>query len=227
MTVSRNAAALDLFAPIAAGYQRWARILSMGQDGRWRTEMVDGLDVGPGQRALDVAAGTGSISRLLQDAGAGVVSLDQSPEMLGLAMRRGALGVLAPAESLPFADQSFDVVTFGYVLRYVDDVPGYFSEVTRVLRPGGRLGGVEFGRPGGPWRLPWWLYTRAALPLLGLMAGSGWYRVGRFLGPSIDRFSDRYPPGRLAEVMSEAGLQEAAVARRSLGGGLVMWGVKP
>lgn len=218
--------ALDLFAPIADRYERWARILSLGQDPRWRRSMVAGLGIEPGALALDVAAGTGSITRLLQASGASVVSLDQSPEMMEAAVRRGATGVLATAGSLPFHDGSFDAVTFGYVLRYVDDLAGYMAEVARVLRIGGTVGMVEFGRPRGPWRPPWWLYTRVALPAAGLVAGAGWFQVGRFLGSSIDSFADRYPPERLVSVWRDAGLADVTVRRLSLGGGLVMWGSK-
>ncbi len=188
--------------------------------------MVSHLGVAAGSNSLDIAAGTGSISRLLEKEGAAVVSLDQSPEMLAAAIDRGATGVLASAEELPFGDETFDLVTFGYLLRYVEDVAGCISELTRVLRPGGWTGMVEFGRPQGLWRPLWWLYTRVGLPGLGMIAGPGWYRVGRFLGPSIDGFADRHPPEQLAEVWRQAGLTEVAVSRLSLGGGLVMWGRK-
>jgi demethylmenaquinone methyltransferase/2-methoxy-6-polyprenyl-1,4-benzoquinol methylase len=218
--------AQDLFAPLGSGYERWARILSMGQDRRWRRHMVDGVDIGPGAEVLDIAAGTGSITRLLQGQGAMVISLDQSFRMLGHAIDKGATGVIATAETLPFPDASFDAVTFGYLLRYVHDVEECMTEIARVLRPGGRVGMVEFGRPTGLWRLLWWGYTRIVLPVVGLIAGEGWYRVGRFLGPSIDDFADRYPLSHLAEVWQATGFSDVQVARLSLGGGLVMWGRK-
>ena len=199
----------------------------MGQDPRWRRHMVSAIGVGPGEAVLDIAAGTGSITRLLQDQGASVISLDQSVHMLGPAVGRGATGVVATAESLPFPDAGFDAVTFGYLLRYVTDVGECMSEVIRVVRPGGRVGMVEFGRPSGLWRGLWWAYTRLVLPIAGLLAGEGWYRVGRFLGSSIDDFADRHPPPRLAALWEDAGLVEVGFARLSLGGGLVMWGRRP
>jgi len=219
--------AQDLFAPLAPGYERWARILSLGQDPRWRRHMVRSIAVEPGSEALDIAAGTGSITRLLQAEGAHVISLDQNLQMLGAALERGATGVLATGESLPFRDQAFDAVTFGYLLRYVTDVTGCMVEIRRVLRPGGRVGMVEFGRPRGLWRPLWWLYTRIGLPVAGLVAGRGWYRVGRFLGPSIDDFTDRHPAERLVASWEAAGLVDVHLARLSLGGGLVMWGRRP
>jgi demethylmenaquinone methyltransferase/2-methoxy-6-polyprenyl-1,4-benzoquinol methylase len=188
--------------------------------------MVAGIDLGPDSTVLDIAAGTGSITRLLEARGAKVVSLDQSQVMLAGAVRRGALGVVATAEALPFPDAVFDVVTFGYLLRYVQDVEGCMNEISRVLRPGGHVGMVEFGRPDGIWHPAWWLYTRIALPLAGLIAGRGWFRVGRFLGPSIDSFYANHPPGRLASMWQGVGLDEVHVTRLSLGGGLVMHGKK-
>lgn len=186
--------------------------------------MIELVRPRPGDRALDIAAGTGSMTRLVAGAGAGVISLDQSHEMLSLAVDRGATGVVATAERLPFPDDEFDVVTFGYLLRYVDDVAGAMTEVARVLRSGGRAGMVEFGRPRGIWGPPWWAYTRIGLPLAGLVAGRGWVRVGRFLGPSIDDFADRYPPRDLVRVWERAGFEDITLERMSLGGGLVMSG---
>lgn len=223
-TVSPPALASELFAPIAPTYERWARLMSLGQDGRWRRAMVDGLGLAPGSRVLDVAAGTGSITRLIESHGLDVVSADQSLEMTRMAKRQGALAVLATAERLPFSDGVFDGVTFGYLLRYVDDVSRCLEELVRIVRPGGVVGMVEFGRPTGGWHPGWWLYTRALLPTAGAVIRSGWWEVGRFLGPSIDAFAERYPPDRLAAAWKDAGMEDVRFRRMSLGGGLVMWG---
>lgn len=220
------AVARRLFAPIAGGYQRWAALLSMGQDGRWRGVLVDELAPAPGDLVLDVAAGTGSITRLLDARQCRVVALDQSLEMLSQHRGGSMPPVAATAERLPFPDESFDAVTFGYLLRYVADVPSALAELGRVMRPGARLGMVEFGRPGGGWRPLWWMYTRAFLPLAGLVIRSGWYRVGRFLGPSIDSFADTWGPDTLASAWATAGFEDVGYRRLSLGGGLVMWGQK-
>ncbi len=186
--------------------------------------MVDGLGLSPGSRVLDVAAGTGSITRLMESRGLDVLSVDQSREMTQLAKRRGAAAVLATAERLPFADGTFDGVTFGYLLRYVDDVSRCLGELVRIVRPGGVVGMVEFGRPRGAWRPGWWLYTRAFLPMAGAVIRSGWWEVGRFLGPSIDEFARRHPPDRLTAEWVAAGMEGVRFRRMSLGGGLVMWG---
>ena len=216
--------ARELFASIAPSYERWARVLSMGQDSRWRRAMVDGLGLSPGSRVLDVAAGTGSITRLMESSGLDVLSVDQSHEMAAMAQQRGAQAVLATAERLPFADGTFDGVTFGYLLRYVDDVSRCLEELVRIVRPGGMVGMVEFNRPSGIWGPAWLLYTRIVLPLAGALIRSGWWEVGRFLGPSIDAFARRYPPELLIAEWRAAGMDDVRVRPMSFGGGLVMWG---
>lgn len=223
-TTSPPELARELFASIAPTYERWARVLSMGQEARWRRAMVDGLGLAPGSRVLDVAAGTGSITRLMESCGLDVLAVDQSLEMTQMAKRQAAAVVLATAERLPFADGTFDGVAFGYLLRYVDDVPGCMEELVRIVRPGGMVGMVEFGRPRGAWRPAWWLYTRTLLPVAGAVIRSGWWEVGRFLGPSIDAFAGEYPPDRLAGEWRAAGMEDVRFRRMSLGGGLVMWG---
>jgi len=187
--------------------------------------MIAGLQLPPRASVLDVAAGTGAITRLLESKGARVVAFDQSIEMLGLAQQRGATVVLGTAEHLPFPDASFDGVTFGYLLRYVDPSMA-LREFVRVLRPGGEIGMVEFGRPTGAWGPLWLLYTRLVLPSAGAMIGSGWRKVGSFLGPSIDAFHGQFSREQLIELWQSAGLAEVRVTRPSLGGGLIMWARK-
>lgn len=215
-----------LFTPIAPNYDRWSAVLSLGQDPRWRAQMVAGLDLPPTSRVLDVAAGTGLITRLLQARGDEVVSLDLNSEMLRRARLASAKAVQGAAEALPFPDDSFDGLTFGYLLRYVADPLEVMTELTRVVRRGGLIGMVEFGRPSGLWRRPWWFYTRVGLPIAGVLAGPGWPRVGAFLGQSIDAFHERFPEDRLVELWNAAGLTDVRTAAPSLGGGLLMWGLR-
>lgn len=224
---SPNLTALRLFAPIAGSYERWSRLLSFGQDPHWRGRLVDGLGLDTGASVLDVAAGTGLVSRLLAAQGYRVVALDQSPQMLALAVARGSTGLQATAERLPFPDRTFDGVTFTYLLRYLVDPVATLRELVRVVRPGGVVGMVDFGVPAGPWRPVWRLYTRALLPAVGALVSPGWWRVGRFLGPSIEDFHRCWPPARLHLLWGEAGLVEVRQERPSLGGGLVMWGRRP
>src|SRR5436189_28452 len=122
MTLSpRKSHALELFEGIADEYDRWAQLLSFGNDRRWH----DQLD-----------------------------------------------------------DRSLDALVHTYLLRYVDDPPTVLRELARVVRPGGTVASLEFGVPTGAWYPAWWAWTRIGLPTAGLVAGGGWYRTGRFLGPS-------------------------------------------
>jgi demethylmenaquinone methyltransferase/2-methoxy-6-polyprenyl-1,4-benzoquinol methylase len=188
--------------------------------------MVRGLGLSvPGCLVLDIAAGTGSITRLLARDGHRVVGIDLSASML--AHYLGGVAVLGRAEELPFSDEAFDALTFGYLLRYTDDPTACLRELARVLRPGGVIGMVEFGLPA---RLAGWLwraYTRSVLPLAGRLIGSGWAEVGSFLGADIDDFHRRYPKEVLTGCFRAAGLVDLRSKRLSLGGGLVMWARRP
>ncbi len=145
--------------------------------------------------------------------------------MIGQLDAHGALRLLATAETLPFQDEAFDALTAGYLLRYVEDLPSAMRELTRVIRPGGTISMLEFGRPTGVWGPLWWLYTRIALPVAGAVIGHGWGEVGRFLGPSIDGFWSTYSLDDLTGLWGAAGL-EVQYQRMSLGGGVVIRGVK-
>ena len=223
MTSAPNLTARRLFAPIAPTYERWARILSLGQDGRWRRAMIEGLVLVDGATVLDVAAGTGSITRRLQTKGCHVVAVDLSEAMLD--RHPGPERVQARAETLPFRDNTFDALTFGYLLRYVEDPVSCLAELVRVVKPGGGLGMVEFGLPTGLWKAPWMIYSGLILPGAGRMVSHGWYQVGRFLRRSIEDFHAKYPDP--ASLWREAGMIDVVEKRLSLGGGLVIWGRKP
>ena len=180
---------------------------------------------------LDVATGTGMVAaELLARADCTVVGIDQSAEMLAAARARfAALDrarvelIEGQAEALPFADRSFDALTFTYLLRYVDDPAAAMRELARVVRPGGRVASLEFGvPPSPPARAAWRLYTAVGLPTLGRLASREWAQVGRFLGPSIRGFYARHPLERLVDYWREAGLEHVRVRRMSLGGGIVM-----
>jgi demethylmenaquinone methyltransferase/2-methoxy-6-polyprenyl-1,4-benzoquinol methylase len=226
--------ALDLFAPIAETYDRYARLFSFGQDARWRAFLVGRIAPRPEHTILDVACGTGAVAlELVRRAGCSVVGVDQSAEMLGEGRRRirragkdDRITLLeARAEALPFPDSSFDGLTFTYLLRYVDDPASTLRELARVVRPGGRIAGLEFFVPQRwPARASWEGYTRIGLPLLGKGVSPGWASVGRFLGPSIRAFWDRYPLADLLGLWRAAGIDRVSARVLSLGGGIVIWG---
>jgi demethylmenaquinone methyltransferase / 2-methoxy-6-polyprenyl-1,4-benzoquinol methylase len=232
----RDALARELFAPLGPTYDRYARLLSLGQDPRWRRFLVSRIDARPGDRVLDVATGTAAVAIELAGAyGCEVVGLDQSPEMLAAGRQRVATAGLADriqlvegsAERLPFEDASFDALTLTYLLRYVDRPADTLLELTRVVRPGGTVAALEFAVPRGLlWRGLWELYVRVGLPAAGRVLGRGWGEVGAFLGSSIRDFYVRYPLVGQLELWSAAGIADVRARRLSLGGGVVLWGRK-
>ena len=220
--------AKTLFAPLGPSYDRYAALLSFGQDPRWRRFLVSRVEVGPEATVLDVATGTGAVAReLLAQRHCTVVGLDQSREMLAEARRRLPAAVKlieSSAEQLPFPDAAFDALTFTYLLRYVDDPGAVLGELARVVRPGGTIAGLEFAVPRGLWRPLWELYVRVGLPAAGRALSPGWAQVGDFLGPSIRGFYGRYPEQTLLELWRDAGVHDVRSQRLSLGGGIVTWG---
>jgi demethylmenaquinone methyltransferase / 2-methoxy-6-polyprenyl-1,4-benzoquinol methylase len=229
----RNADARRLFAPLGQTYDRYSRLLSFGQDPRWRRFLVSRIEAGKDDRVLDVATGTGAVAiELARRSGCRVVGLDQSAEMLAAGRRRVAAAGLADrielvegqAEDLPFSDASLAAATFTYLLRYVDDPGATLRELARVVRPGGALASLEFAIPRGPWRAAWEAYVRVGLPVLGRIISPGWHEVGRFLGPSIRSFYARHPLDELLELWRAAGIEDVRLRRLSLGGGIVVWG---
>jgi demethylmenaquinone methyltransferase / 2-methoxy-6-polyprenyl-1,4-benzoquinol methylase len=217
---ARTRKARELFAPLGSTYDRYARLLSFGQDPRWRRFLVSRIDVGPEDVVLDVATGTGAVAiELVERTGCSVVGLDQSTEMLAAArarLDRGAVStrvrlVEGRAEALPFEDEEFDALTFTYLLRYVDNPRATLRELARVVRPGGTIASLEFALPRGLWRPAWELYVRVGLP-------------GLFLGPSIRGFYERFPVERLVNTWREAAIQDVRFRLLSFGGGIVIWG---
>lgn len=227
----RKRQALALFDGLPSRYDALSAAFSFWQDPRWRRALVSVAAPEPGDRVLDVATGTGMVAaELLSRCECSVVGIDQSAAMLSAASARFASRgdsrvelVEGQAEALPFADASFDALTFTYLLRYVDDPPSTMRELARVVRPGGRVASLEFGVPPlAPARAAWRLYTAVGLPTLGRMASREWAEVGRFLGPSIRGFYERHPVQRIVGYWLQAGLEDVQVRRMSLGGGIVM-----
>jgi demethylmenaquinone methyltransferase / 2-methoxy-6-polyprenyl-1,4-benzoquinol methylase len=219
-----------IFTGIGRSYDRVASVLSFGQDPRWRSALVDEIAARSDDRVLDVATGTGMVAEaLVRRYGCRVVGLDQSADMLAVARERTGVFeqlVAGRAESLPFADETFDHLTFTYLLRYVDDPAATMRELARVVKPGGRIAMVEFGVPRGLWHPLWYLYTRLGLPVLGQIVSRKWSVVGGFLGPSISGFYRRHPQAAIERYWWEAGLTDVRTRRMSLGGGVVMSGTK-
>jgi len=170
---------VDLFAAVAPRYDLVNDLQSLGMHRLWKRRMVAEAAVKPGQKALDVCCGTGDVAFGLARAGAEVVGFDFSHPMLAVAAQRATRFPPAAgpgsvrfqqgdALQLPFPDRSFDVVTISYGLRNLADFHRGLRELTRVLRPGGRLLVLDFGKPDFlPWRWAYYQYLERVCPLLG------------------------------------------------------------
>ena len=231
-----NALAQELFAPLAETYDRYAFLLSFGQDARWRRFLVERVAAGPEDTVCDVACGTGTISlALARRHGCRVVGIDQSAPMLAEGRRRVEAAGLAGrirleagrAERLPFSDGELAALTSGYLLRYVADPGATIRELVRVVRPGGSLAALDFGVPPNPVaRAAWRAYVGIGLPLLGGLVSPGWREVGRVLRESIPSFYARYPLERQLADWRAAGVPDIRARLLSLGGGVVVWGTR-
>jgi len=225
-----NRFAQDLFRPLPQRYDRLEALLSLGQNERWRREMIDHIEPSDPRTVLDVATGTAGVAiECTQRTQADVTGIDITEAMLREGKVRVTHADLATrvrlvagqAECLPFPDASFDALTFTYLLRYVDDAGATLRELARVVRPGGTVAMLEFAVPQGVWRPAWEAWVRAGLPAAGRLISPGWHEVGRFLGPSIRDFCARYDP---VALFRECGIEDVRARRLSLGGGIVVWG---
>lgn len=223
-----------LFATIADRYDLITRVLSYGMDGRWKARLVARAAVVPGERALDLASGTGDLAFALAARGARVVGLDVTHRMLQLAAGKaraaGATGVtwtVGDMAALPCPSSAFTLVTTSYGLRNVPDLETAIDEIVRVLAPGGRLLSLDFNRPSSP--LVCTVYL-AYLTAVG--ATLGWLLHGdpdtyRYIPASIRRYpgasgvSERLRARGLVDVQAVPllwGLMTMHVARRPSGG---------
>ncbi|NKX53477.1 demethylmenaquinone methyltransferase [Arthrobacter mobilis] len=207
-----------MFDHVAPKYDLVNDVLSMGQTRRWRRVVVEAVDARPGQKVLDLAAGTGTSSEPYADAGVHVVACDFSLGMLRVGKRRrpDIDFVAGDATALPFADNSFDAVTISFGLRNVQDPQQALAEMLRVAKPGGRLVVAEFSTPVLPvWRTVYTEYLMRALPAIaGRISSNPDSYV--YLAESIRAWPNQ---DQLAARIAAAGWQE--VAYRNLSGGIV------
>jgi demethylmenaquinone methyltransferase/2-methoxy-6-polyprenyl-1,4-benzoquinol methylase len=207
-----------MFDDVAGRYDVTNDVLSLGQDRLWRKAVVRAVDARPGERVLDIAAGTGTSSEPFADAGIDVVPADFSLGMLRVGNRRRPdLGfTAADALRLPFADASFDVVTMSFGLRNVSDTRGALREFLRVTRPGGRLVVCEFSHPtNAAFRKVYSEYLMRSLPPIARRVSSN-PESYVYLAESIQAWPDQ---AGMARTVTEAGWQD--VAWRNLSGGIV------
>ena len=213
----RGRAVQGMFASIAPRYDLLNRLLSAGQDQRWRKAMVGRLPpVQPGDRVLDLCTGTGDVALALREAlpeGVHVHGSDFCEPMVALApaktpeaggKRPAPTYSVGDAMALPFADGAFEAVTVAFGLRNVARPEVGLAEMGRVLRPGGRLLVLEFSRPESSWFSAFYrFYFFRILPLVGRLLSGSEIDAYRYLPESVWAFPT---PAELAEEISRAGL---------------------
>jgi demethylmenaquinone methyltransferase/2-methoxy-6-polyprenyl-1,4-benzoquinol methylase len=207
-----------MFDAVAQRYDLTNDVLSLGQDRRWRRDVINAVDARPGQLVLDLAAGTGTSSEPFVERGATVVPCDFSIGMLrvGKQARPHLPFTAGDGTRLPFADDTFDAATISFGLRNIVDPLAGLRELLRVTRPGGRLVVCEFSHPTNrPFRTVYLEYLMKALPAIarGVSSSPDAYV---YLAESIRAWPDQ---AGLAALLEEAGW--SGVEWRNLSGGIV------
>lgn len=207
-----------MFDDVAPRYDVVNDILSLGQTRRWRKIVFDAVGAAPGQRVLDLAAGTGTSSEPFADAGIGVVACDFSQGMLKVGKRRrpDIDFVAGDATNLPFEDNSFDAATISFGLRNVNEPKKALSEMLRVTKPGGTLVIAEFSHPTfAPFRTVYTEYLMKALPPIAKKVSSN-PAAYVYLAESIRAWPNQ---DGLAAWIDESGWESCRY--RNLSGGIV------
>ena len=207
-----------MFDDVARRYDLTNDVLSMGQDRRWRREVLAAVDPMPGEHVLDLAAGTGTSSEPFRERGAVVVPCDFSVGMLQEGKRKlpHLPFTAGDATRLPFADDTFDAVTISFGLRNIVDPDAGLREMLRVTRPGGRLVVCEFSSPVVElFRTVYIEYLMKALPSIARAVSSS-PDAYVYLAESIRAWPDQ---AGLAKRIEAAGWGQ--VEWRNLTGGIV------
>jgi demethylmenaquinone methyltransferase / 2-methoxy-6-polyprenyl-1,4-benzoquinol methylase len=207
-----------MFNEVAHGYDRTNALLSAGNSVLWRIATVKALKIEPGDRVLDVAAGTGTSTKAIQRAGASVVALDFSPGMVAEGRKRhpDIEFVEGDAEALPFPSASFDAVTISFGLRNVANPQVALGEMYRVLKPGGRIVICEFSHPPAPLvKLGYDGYLKYVMPAVTAVTSTH-KDAYRYLMESINDWPEQ---SVVSQWLRAAGFTR--VAYRNLSGGIV------
>ncbi|MDO4666110.1 MAG: demethylmenaquinone methyltransferase [Actinomycetaceae bacterium] len=207
-----------MFDKVAAKYDITNDVLSLGQDRLWRVWTRRQLNPLPGERILDLAAGTGTSAVEYAKSGAEIVACDFSTGMVAEGKKRHPelMFVAGDATALPFADNTFDAVTISFGLRNVVDTEKGLSEMLRVTKPGGRILVCEFSTPTwGPFRAVYEWYLRVVLTRIAAVVGSN-DPAYSYLANSIIDWHDQV---ELAQIMRSAGWQNPCW--KNLTGGIV------
>jgi len=210
-----------MFDDIAPVYDRLNTLMTAGGDGRWRRAAVASTDLRPGDAAIDVACGTGKLTRALAERvgpSGRVVGVDLAPAMIDAAVSATTdlvqvEYVVANALALPFADRSFDAATIAFGLRNLADFEAGYRELARVVRPGGRVVCLELSVPRQKaWATAYLATFRRLAPLAAAAFGHG--PTYRYLPTSLEGFPDA---DELARTMTRAGLRRVGYRRLGLG----------
>jgi demethylmenaquinone methyltransferase / 2-methoxy-6-polyprenyl-1,4-benzoquinol methylase len=208
----KRAMVREMFDAVAPRYDLLNRIISMGLDISWRKRSVRALGLPPGALVLDIASGTGDLSRILAKGGLVPVGVDMSPGMLRAA-RTGTPAVLGDAVSLPFRDGAFDGAVCGFALRNFTNIGSVLSEVARVVHPGGRIAILDVAVPQSRIaQAGYRIWFGRAVPLIGrLLSDPAAYR---YLPDSVEYLP---APERMKILLRESGFR--SVGRRTFGAG--------
>ena len=215
-----------VFGQVARRYNLMNRLMTAGQDIRWRREVIQRLQLKPGERLLDLGAGTGDLGQeaLRQQPGIHLVAADFSLEMMLAGREAGALPWLnADALRLPFPDKSFEAVVSGFLMRNVGSLDAALREQQRVLKPGGRMLILETTRPLSGIFSPFVkFHMRFIIPWIGALI-SGNREAYRYLPDSSEAFLSAE---ELAGRMTSAGFSNVGFHRRMAGTIAIHWGKK-
>ncbi len=227
--VSKGPSVRRMFDAIAGRYDLMNRIMTMGQDQKWRQFVVEKAGDPDGGRMLDLATGTGDIAYLAyqQYGGARIIGADFAWNMLGEAKKRFSETSIdwqsCDANRLPYRDDTFESVTFGYLLRNVDDVATVLREVLRALKPGGRVVCLDTTPPARNILYPFIrLYLRYMIPLLGRLIARDEAAYGYLTGSTMGFYSAE----ELADQFRLAGFVKVGYKKFMMGTIGVHWGEK-
>ena len=222
----RSSEVAGMFSEVAPKYDRTNNILSVGNAALWRIATVRAVDPQPGERILDVAAGTGTSSAAFAKSGASVVAVDFSAGMIEEGRKRYPKieFVEADAQKLPFGDDEFDAVTISFGLRNVENPKTALAEMYRVLKPGGRLVICEFSKPPRAlFRTGYTAYLKFVMPLVAGAASSN-PAAYTYLAESIEQWPDQ---GTLSQWIRGVGFTRVAYRNLTVGVVALHRGVKP